>query len=632
MNPGRFALIDLPWLPRLSASFKERLAELPVDAEGDWGPPLAGLARQHLGLSQAMSLSRKLGQLRATRASPALLSFRLGLVSNATVDFIVPFLEATALRYGIALEVVAADYGQHVQAALDPTSTINRARPDAVLLALDHRGLPFRDDSTGHWPPYRAELALAQLWALCDGFRSHGAAACLVSTLAGPLTPQFGNLDATLDGSLRRTVTNFNAALAAQASQRGDVLIDVDWLAQSIGLDIWCDERAWHLAKMPFAQSALPMYAELVVRAIAAMRGKSRKCLVLDLDNTLWGGVVGDDGIEGIRLSQGDARGEAYRAVQAAALDLRRRGVVLAVCSKNDDAVARLPFRQHPGMVLKEDDIAVFIANWEDKASNLERIAEQLGIGVEALVLLDDNPAEREQVRQALPQVAVPELGNDPSDYVRCLMLAGYFESVAFTREDIARAGQYQSNAQRALAQESSRDLGDFLRSLEMRIRFTSFDSQGRKRIAQLINKTNQFNLTTRRYTEAEVQAIEASADHSTLQISLVDRFGDNGMICVVICRREPGAWRVDSWLMSCRVLNRKVEEAVCNRIARDARSDGATRLVGIYVPSKRNGMVADLYARLGFQRLPGEGPEQEWILDLEAFRPFDVPLVDATV
>jgi FkbH-like protein len=575
-----------------------------------------------------MSLSRKLRQLRAVRASAALVPFRLGVVSNATVAFIAPFLEATALRYGVALEVIAADYGQHVQAALDPTSAINRERPDAVLLVLDHRGLPFRDEGTGCWPPYRFEPALAQLRTLCDGFRTHGGAVCLVPTIAGPLTPQFGNLDAALDGSLRHAVSAFNAALAAETKQRGDVLIDVDWLAQSIGLDAWWDEREWYLAKMPFAQSALPMYAELVVRAIAAMRGKSRKCLVLDLDNTLWGGVVGDDGIEGIALDQGDARGEAFRAVQAAALELRQRGVVLAVCSKNDEDVARLPFRQHPGMLLKENDIAVFVANWEDKASNLERIAARLDIGIDALVLLDDNPVEREQVRQALPQVAVPELGIDPSEYVRCLMLGGYFESVAFTSEDMARAEQYKSNAERTRLQETSRDLGDFLRSLEMRIRFLPFDGQGRKRIAQLINKTNQFNLTMRRYTEVQVQALEGSADHSTLQISLADRFGDNGMICVVICRREPGAWHIDTWLMSCRVLNRKVEEAVCNRVARDARSDGATRLVGTYVPSGRNGMVADLYGRLGFQRLPGEDTEQTWILDLEAFRPFDVPLV----
>jgi len=627
---SRLALPDLPWLPRLGADFKARLADVSADGTADWGPALAGLAQQHLGLTQAMALSRKLRQLSAQRKSGALGKFKLGLVSNGTVDFIVPFLEATALRYGLALEVISGDFGQHVQEALDPNSKVNAARPDAVLLALDQRGLPFEGDGAS-WPPYRAAPALARLRELRQGFNQHAGAPCLVQTIPAVLTPQFGSLDAGLEGTARQALLAFNAGLAQDVAASSDVLVDVDWLAQAIGLDAWTDERGWHLAKMPFAQAALPMYAEVVVRAIAAMRGKSRKCLVLDLDNTLWGGVIGDDGLEGIALNPGDARGEAHRAIQAAALDLRRRGVVLAVCSKNDDATARIPFREHPGMLIKEDDIAVFMANWEDKASNLERIAERLDIGIDSLVLLDDNPAEREQVRQALPQVAVPEVGTDPSTFVRSLMLGGYFESAAFTPEDLQRAQQYQGNAKRADLMESTRDLGEFLRSLDMRIRFAPFDALGRKRITQLINKTNQFNLTTRRYTEAQVAAMETSPGHHTLQVSLVDRFGDNGMICVVICSVHNDEWHVDNWLMSCRVLNRKVEEAVCNRIADAARAAGARRIVGLYLRTPRNDMVADLYPRLGFAPVDAPEGEQRWALALEGREPFDVPMAVVT-
>lgn len=627
---SRLALPDLPWLPRLGADFKARLADVSADGDADWGPALAGLAQQHLGLTQAMALSRKLRQLSAQRKSGALGKFKLGLVSNGTVDFIVPFLEATALRYGLALEVISGDFGQHVQEALDPNSKVNAARPDAVLLALDQRGLPFEGDGAS-WPPYRAAPALARLRELRQGFNQHAGAPCLVQTIPAVLTPQFGSLDAGLEGTARQALLAFNAGLAQDVAASSDVLVDVDWLAQAIGLDAWTDERGWHLAKMPFAQAALPMYAEVVVRAIAAMRGKSRKCLVLDLDNTLWGGVIGDDGLEGIALNPGDARGEAHRAIQAAALDLRRRGVVLAVCSKNDDATARIPFREHPGMLIKEDDIAVFMANWEDKASNLERIAERLDIGIDSLVLLDDNPAEREQVRQALPQVAVPEVGTDPSTFVRSLMLGGYFESAAFTPEDLQRAQQYQGNAKRADLMESTRDLGEFLRSLDMRIRFAPFDALGRKRITQLINKTNQFNLTTRRYTEAQVAAMETSPGHHTLQVSLVDRFGDNGMICVVICSVHNDEWHVDNWLMSCRVLNRKVEEAVCNRIAEAARAAGARRIVGLYLRTPRNDMVADLYPRLGFAPVDAPEGEQRWALALEGREPFDVPMAVVT-
>jgi FkbH-like protein len=630
MSSDRLSLLDLPWLPRLSVDFKSTLAKIQEAEDQDWSGPLALLSQQALGLNQAMALSRASKRLAAERPGKSLATFKLGILSNATLDFIVPFLDATALRYGIALEVVTGPFGQAMQAALDPASVVNMSRPDAVLLALDHRGLPFRDESGGAWPPYQAEAALRDLDAMRQGIRKHSGATCLMQSVPTPLAPLFGSLDATLAGSARAAIAQFNATLARDVASHGDVLIDVDALSQAVGLDEWHNDRDWHLAKLPFARSALPLYADIVLRAIAAMRGKARKCLVLDLDNTLWGGVIGDDGLEGIALDQGDARGEAHRAVQMAALDLRRRGIVLAVCSKNDDATARLPFREHPGMLLKEDDIAVFVANWDDKASNLERIAQRLDIGLDALVLLDDNPAERAQVRLSLPQVAVPELGEDPSTFVRTLLMAGYFESVAFTPEDLARADQYRGNAHRSELLEGSRDLGQFLQSLEMQIRFAPFQAQGRKRITQLINKTNQFNLTTRRYTETQVGEIETSAAHYSLQVNLADRFGDNGMICAIICQRRDEEWEIDSWLMSCRVLNRKVEEAICNRIARDAKSAGATRLIGLYRPTPRNNIVARLFEQLGFSRVDSPDDAQRWVLDLPSFQPFVLPMSES--
>ena len=630
MSVEQLSLLDMPWLPRLSPDFKATLASIQADLGNDWGPPLCALSQQALGLNQAILLSRAVKKL-GVRASPSLSAFKLGIVSNATLDFIVPFLEVAALRYGIALEVVTGPFGQAMQLALDPASAINAAKPDAVLLALDHRSLPFRQDDSGAWPPFQADAAMHELDVMRQGIRQHAGAMCLVQTVPAPLAPMFGSLDATLAGSARVAISQFNSRLANGVASSGDVLIDIDALAQAVGLDAWHDERDWHLAKLPFARSALPLYADFVLRTIAAMRGKARKCLVLDLDNTLWGGVIGDDGLEGIALDLGDPRGEAHRAVQRAALDLRRRGVVLAVCSKNDDATARLPFRGHPGMLIKEEDIAVFVANWDDKASNLERIAQRLDIGLDALVLLDDNPAERAQVRASLPQVAVPELGEDPSTFVRTLMIAGYFESIAFTAEDLARADQYRGNAHRAELLEGSRDLGQFLHSLQMQIRFAPFQAQGRKRITQLINKTNQFNLTTRRYTEAQVADVEVSATHYTLQINLADRFGDNGMICAIICERRALEWEIDSWLMSCRVLNRKVEEAICNRIARDAIAAGANHLVGIYRPTPRNNIVSKLYAQLGFSRVDSPDDHQRWELKLDQFKPFDVPMDEST-
>jgi FkbH-like protein len=627
VSVSAFNLVDLPWLPRTPADFRERLKAIEADPDADWAASLRALAGCALNVNQAMALARTYSKLSARRPAGAWARFKLGLVSNATTDFLKPLLEAAALRHGVALELCVADFGQAMQSALDPGSEINRFGADAVLLAIDHRGLPFRSASDGAWPPYDAARAIDELGAIREGFRRHGGAISLVQTLPAPPELLFGSLDAALGGSLRAAIAQFNAGIAADVPRAGDLLVDVEWLAQSVGLDHWYDDRNWYIARLPFAQRVLPLYADFVARIPAAMRGKSRKVLALDLDNTIWGGVIGDDGLEGIALNPGDARGEAFRAVQQMAADLRRRGVVLVVCSKNDDATARLPFREHPGMVLKEDDIAVFVANWSDKASNLERIARQLELGLDAFVFLDDNPVERAQVREALPQVAIPELGDDPSTYARTVLAAGYFESVALTADDLARAEQYRNNARRTQLQESSRDLGEFLRSLDSQIRYAPFDAAGRKRITQLINKTNQFNLTTRRYTEAQVTQFETSPDHYTLQVSVSDRFGDNGMVSVVICERNGTEWRIDSWLMSCRVLNRRIEEAICNKLASDAREAGAQRLVGEYLPTERNGIVADLYERLGFEPDGTAGAGRRWTLDLASFKPFDVPV-----
>jgi FkbH-like protein len=361
---------------------------------------------------------------------------------------------------------------------------------------------------------------------------------------------------------------------------------------------------------------------------IASIRGKSRKCLVLDLDNTVWGGVIGDDGLAGIKLGQGSAAGEAHLAVQRMALELRARGVVLAVCSKNEDDAARLPFREHPDMLLREDHIAVFQANWTDKAANLRAIAETLNIGVDALVFLDDNPAERMQVRRELPLVGVPELPEDVALYPRALAAAGYFEAVSFSKEDRDRAAYYQSNAQRAQALTATDDIEGYLASLDMVCTIGGVDPSNRARVAQLINKSNQFNLTTRRYSEREVQDLESDASRHAIQIRLSDKFGDNGLISVIIADRRADAWEIDTWLMSCRVLGRHVEDAALAHLVSAARSDGARRLVGRYLPSAKNRMVAEHYGKLGFtltETLADGGTV--WTLDLSDFDAKSLPM-----
>jgi FkbH-like protein len=408
-----------------------------------------------------------------------------------------------------------------------------------------------------------------------------------------------------MPGTQRRVIGKLNQAIGDSVAGTTDLLLDVAGLAETVGLETWHSPALWNMAKLPCDVSCMPIYAEHVARLLAALRGKSRKCLILDLDNTVWGGVIGDDGLQGIAIAQGDASGEAHLAVQKLALQLRQRGIVLAVSSKNTDEIARKPFREHPEMLLKEDHLAVFQANWNDKATNIKAIAQELSLGLDAMVFLDDNPVERGLVREMLPQVAVPEVPDDPAQFARTLAAAGYFEALAFSAEDRTRAEMYQTNARRVELQKQAGDLDAYLASLDMEIDFAPFDGIGRARISQLINKSNQFNLTTRRYSEAEVAAAEEDPNVFTLQVRLIDSFGDNGMISVIICRTaEPGVWAIDTWLMSCRVLGRKVEQMVLREIIARACEAGIETLIGTYSPTEKNDLVREHYQKLGFTKM----------------------------
>lgn len=597
---------ELQWLPRAPQGFSDRLKALEHSAS-HLGGELRTLALHALNLNQLTKLSRSLERARADGKSlEPLIPLRLAVLSNATIDLVVPALVASAARHGMAVEIIQPSYDQVAQEALTPDSKVNSSRPDAVLLALDYRALPLKL-SLGDPDAAAAavEGAIGYLQMLRDGIKENSNAVCIFQTFAPPVETLFGSLDCALPGTQRHIIDSINRALAAHVLGSGDVLLDVASLAETVGLADWHDTQLWNIGKFSFSDEFIPIYADHVARTIAAIRGKSRKALILDLDNTVWGGVIGDDGLEGIKVAEGDAQGEAHLAVQRLALDLRQRGIVLAVSSKNTDEVARVPFERHPEMLLRLNHIAVFQSNWNDKASNIQAIAEELSLGLDAMVLLDDNPVERGLVRQLLPQVAVPELPEEPAYYARTLAAAGYFEAIAFSSEDLKRAGFYQDNARRAVLQKQIGGVDAYLASLDMTITFQPFDGAGRARIVQLINKSNQYNLTTRRYTDSEVIAAENDSDVFTLQVRLSDIFGDNGMISVVICRTDaPGTWDVDTWLMSCRVLGRKVEHMVLCEILKHARAAGIFKLTGSYRPTDRNKLVVDHYSKLGFRKV----------------------------
>lgn len=623
----------LPWLPAPPTDLRARCQQLDP-ADPNVGARIQALASTAFNASQATSLAKAIARCRASAGKlPPLTSFKLGIASNATFDLIADEIVAAAARHGVALEAITAPFDQVMQQALESESDINRARPDAVLLAVDHRWLQL-DKAAFETAVVEARVAEAadRLRMAANALRSNCGAPVILATLAVPPQPLFGSFDRRAAGTLRAMIDEVNRTIVGIAAKTGNYLLDVAALAEGIGTHQWFDAVQWNLYKLPFGAEFNAIFADHVGRLLGAIRGKARKCLVLDLDNTIWGGVVGDDGVEALKIGQGSAEGEAFLAVQQMALQLRERGIALAVASKNNDETARAPFREHPDMLLKESHIAVFQANWIDKVNNLEAIAKTLNIGVDALVLLDDNPAERAQVRAALPVVAVPELPSEPSLFPLYLAAAGYFEAVSFSAEDRLRANAYAAETQRAEVLAKAHDLGNYLESLDMAIDFAPFDALGRQRIAQLINKSNQFNLTTRRYTEAEVAALETDPRVYTLQARLRDRFGDLGMISVVICRPTQidgvSAWEFDSWLMSCRVLGRKVEEAMLREAAHEAKIRGVKLLVGTYIPTAKNNMVNEHYTKLAFA-FAGETAEGHRLfhLDLATYEPPALPL-----
>ena len=396
-------------------------------------------------------------------------------------------------------------------------------------------------------------------------------------------------------------IKQLNDQLSKAAAQDSALLLDIARASERDGINAWFDMGSWLHGKLEIAPEAAVPFGDMVARIVAAQRGLSKKCLVFDLDNTLWGGVIGDDGLEGLVLGEGSAVGEAHLALQRYAKQLKERGVILAVCSKNDPAIAEAAFRDHPEMLLRRPDISAFLANWNDKAENLKAIATQLNIGLDSLVFVDDNPVERARIRQACPMVAVPELPKDIAHYVRCLADAGYFEAVAFTSEDRQRTEQYAANAEREAFLKTSESMDDFLRGLQMSVVFGQFRAADLVRVTQLFNKTNQFNTTTRRYTSEEVANLAAANQTMTLQFRLVDKYGDNGLVSAMILQPDPKlpeVFEIDNWVMSCRVFGRQLEFEALNIAVEQARRRGIKAFRAAYIPTSKNGVISELYPK----------------------------------
>ena len=613
---------SLIWLP-------ERADWSDLLAAANAAPPAKALLRfqelanTRMDFVRASRLDKAIQRyLSAHGATDVFPSLRLGMLASSNVSGLLPAIRIGAFRRGLLVEIYEGPYGMYRQELADATSGLHAFRPDVVCFALDAQHVAGAAGAS-------AESAVSDVRSLWKDAKGRLGCSVIQQTLLPRLPRVMGNNEERMPQSPAAIVARFNDLLRGVSAEDGVNLLALDVFARDAGISQWFDPSLWFSSKQEVHPRAWGMYGDQLGRMLAAMRGRSAKCLVLDLDNTLWGGVIGDDGMDGIVLGQGTAAGEAHLALQQYARALSERGIILAVCSKNDESNAFAGFDQHPEMLLKRTDIACFVANWRDKAANLRDIAARLNIGLDSLVFVDDNPAERALIRRELPMVAVPELPDDPAEYVHCIAAAGYFEALDMTAEDRERAGQYRANAARETLMQSATDMDSYLHALNMQLQWSTFEPASLKRVVQLVNKTNQFNLTTRRYTEEEISSFAAHPAYVTLLIRLSDVYGDNGIISIVIGKEtEHRAILLDTWLMSCRVLGRRVEEATLNLVADAAMRRGCTRLIGEYRPTAKNSMVRDHYRKLGFEPLPDAGDgAKRWALDLSAFQPRSTPM-----
>ena len=550
---------------------------------------------------------------------------RLGIASSATADFIEPILKTALLALGINPTIHVAPYGQVTSSLLDGGGSLAAFEPQMTLVM--HAPLHLAP-----FPPLTATLSEVerlvedvchQILAPCETFHERTRSEVVLTNFHGLPWRATGNLGARLPADATTFMRRLNLALSDRAPRFVHVF-DVASLAERVGLESWFDERYWYLAKQPLAFDGIPRFARYLAAWIAGLLGRARKCLIVDLDNTLWGGVVGDEGVSGIQIGEGSAEGEAFKAFQCYLRELKERGVLLAVCSKNDEAVAQQPFLEHPDMVLRLDDFAAFKANWQPKSENIRALARELDLLPDAFVFVDDNPAEREEVAQALPDVAVPDLPDDPSLFVRALDAQRFFESPLLTEEDLRRTTTYQARQRAREGFTDVTDVGPYLASLEMVAAIEPFKATAFERVTQLVNKTNQFNLTTPRLALADVARMASEPARLTRTVRLRDRFADHGLISVLFGRIEARRLLIDAWLMSCRVLGRGVERAIFNELLRGAHRLDLEELVGFYAPTKRNGLVKDHYLGLGFRRDGNHGEWERWRLSVEDAKPFD--------
>ncbi len=546
---------------------------------------------------------------------------RLALVGDTATQFLATALRGEAISRGYDLNLFEAEYNQVERQFLDPSSELYAFDAEYIVLF----------QSTHKLGEYHSMLTDKEQMHVADNRLDFVASICQNPQLSGKKIicmnyPEiedtvFGSYANQVESSFTYQIRKLNYGLMQLACQHANLFIcDVAGVQNKIGRDQMFASNVYVSTEMVLSVDALPYVASRTMDIVSALRGQFKKCLILDLDNTVWGGVIGDDGLEGIQLGHGLGIGKAFTEFQMWVKKLKQRGIIICVASKNNEETAKEPFEKHPDMILKLEDIAVFMANWETKVDNIRAIQQILNIGFDSMVFLDDNPFERNMVRENIPGITVPELPEDPGEYLEFLYGENLFETVSYSGLDKDRTKQYQVEAQRVSLQKTFANEADFLKSLNMVSVVSGFTKFNTPRVAQLSQRSNQFNLRTVRYTEADIEVLAADKDVIDLSFTLEDKFGDNGLISVVIMKKQDEETLfVDTWFMSCRVLKRGMENFTLNTMVDQAKLRGFKRIIGEYLPTPKNKMVELHYPNLGFTKMEGVTTAQ-YVLDVDKY------------
>jgi len=542
---------------------------------------------------------------------------KIALLSDTASQFLNAAIRAYGITAQLDFEIYEADYNQIDLQVFDPTTELYSFKPDYIFINRSTEKLlkEFYKTNPKQQPGF-ADTILNKTQQYYDTITSRLRSKIIINTYPEIDDSVFGNFAAKINASFIYQVRKINLGLMDIGRQAKDLYIcDLAVQQATLGYNFVFDPKMYVSADLVYNIDFLPIIAKNITDIILSITGSFKKCLILDLDNTTWGGIIGDDGMEGIQVGY-YGLGKIFTDLQLWAKQLKQRGIILAICSKNTEEIAKEPFLSHPDMVLRMDDIAVFVANWETKVENIRYIQSVLNIGFDSMVFVDDNPFEREMVKSGIPDITVPDLPEDPVNYLVYLRSLNLFETASFTEEDEQRTKQYQEEAQRNILLQSFDNEHDFLASLAMESVVKPFDVFSIPRVAQLTQRSNQFNLRTVRYTDEDIKRIAEDPEYFTMSLTLADKFGDHGLIAVIILKKlDEKTLFIDTWIMSCRVLKRGMEHFTNNRIVSVAQEHNFEKIVGEYLPTKKNGIVKDHYESLGYKQ---EG--DKWVLELKNF------------